>query len=68
VLTKRKSSSNKSTIPVVNSKPMGEVMMASVIATAVQIIKDKKKVIKTEERNIISIVEDMLPSVAVFES
>ncbi len=71
VLTKRKSSSDKLTIPAVNSKTMGEVMMASVIATAVQIIKDKKMVNNTDARNMISIIENMLPSVkkdAVLES
>jgi hypothetical protein len=70
-VSKMKSSSETSIIPAVDSKTMGEVMMASVIATAIQIIKDKRLVNKTEESNMISIIENILPSAkkdAVFES
>lgn len=68
VVAGRKSSSEK--CPTVDSKTSGEVIMASVIATATQIIKAIKLVNRTDESNTISIMEEMpgVPSRSVLGS
>ena len=49
-------------VPVVESKTIGEVIMASVIATAIQIIQENITTNSTENRTIDSIMDDILNS------
>ncbi len=49
-------------VPVVESKTIGEVIMASVIATAIQIIQESSTTNSTDDRTIDSIMDDILNS------